>query len=69
MGSDAISWAEEGTRAGSVLESSRPCLLPEQGCQWGLTWPCALQVDFPLYAPPTYSADHKDMAVQDPFSP
>ncbi|NWX25909.1 TRPM2 protein, partial [Notiomystis cincta] len=26
------------------------------------------EVDFPLYNPPTYSADHKDMAVQDPFS-
>ncbi|PKU43133.1 transient receptor potential cation channel subfamily m member 2 [Limosa lapponica baueri] len=26
------------------------------------------EVDFPLYDPPTYSADHKDMAVQDPFS-
>ncbi|XP_076197969.1 transient receptor potential cation channel subfamily M member 2 isoform X2 [Aptenodytes patagonicus] len=27
------------------------------------------EVDFPLYDPPAYSADHKDMAVQDPFSP
>ncbi|NWU97559.1 TRPM2 protein, partial [Upupa epops] len=27
------------------------------------------EVDFPLYNPPTYSADHKDLAVQDPFSP
>ncbi|KAM7106683.1 transient receptor potential cation channel subfamily M member 2 isoform 7-T7 [Ciconia maguari] len=27
------------------------------------------EVDFPLYNPPAYSADHKDMAVQDPFSP
>uniref|UniRef100_A0A8C3NF97 Transient receptor potential cation channel subfamily M member 2 n=1 Tax=Geospiza parvula TaxID=87175 RepID=A0A8C3NF97_GEOPR len=26
------------------------------------------EVDFPLYDPPAYSADHKDMAVQDPFS-
>ncbi|NXU57450.1 TRPM2 protein, partial [Turnix velox] len=27
------------------------------------------EVDFPLYDPPIYSADHKDMVVQDPFSP
>ncbi|KAM6064667.1 transient receptor potential cation channel subfamily M member 2 isoform 2-T3 [Theristicus caerulescens] len=27
------------------------------------------EVEFPLYNPPVYSADHKDMAVQDPFSP
>uniref|UniRef100_A0A8C8BI59 Transient receptor potential cation channel subfamily M member 2 n=1 Tax=Otus sunia TaxID=257818 RepID=A0A8C8BI59_9STRI len=27
------------------------------------------EVDFPLYDPPAYSADHKDMAMQDPFSP
>nr|XP_021142078.1 transient receptor potential cation channel subfamily M member 2 isoform X3 [Columba livia] len=27
------------------------------------------EVDFPLYDPPVYSAEHKDMAVQDPFSP
>ncbi|XP_053929922.1 transient receptor potential cation channel subfamily M member 2 isoform X3 [Cuculus canorus] len=27
------------------------------------------EVEFPLYDPPAYSADHKDMAVQDPFSP
>ncbi|XP_058667897.1 transient receptor potential cation channel subfamily M member 2 [Ammospiza nelsoni] len=26
------------------------------------------EVDFPLYDPPAYSAEHKDMAVQDPFS-
>ncbi|XP_014725883.1 PREDICTED: transient receptor potential cation channel subfamily M member 2 isoform X4 [Sturnus vulgaris] len=26
------------------------------------------EVDFPLYDPPAFSADHKDMAVQDPFS-
>ncbi|XP_066050169.1 transient receptor potential cation channel subfamily M member 2 isoform X5 [Chamaea fasciata] len=26
------------------------------------------EVDFPLYNPPAFSADHKDMAVQDPFS-
>uniref|UniRef100_A0A8D2MFU5 Transient receptor potential cation channel subfamily M member 2 n=1 Tax=Zonotrichia albicollis TaxID=44394 RepID=A0A8D2MFU5_ZONAL len=26
------------------------------------------EVDFPLYDPPSYSAEHKDMAVQDPFS-
>lgn len=35
----------------------------------GTQWPRAPQADFPLYDPPTYSADHKDMAVQDPFSP
>jgi len=34
-----------------------------------LTQPYALQVDFQLYDPPAYSADHRDTAVQDPFSP
>ncbi|KAM6258365.1 transient receptor potential cation channel subfamily M member 2 isoform 1-T2 [Porphyrio hochstetteri] len=27
------------------------------------------EVEFPVYDPPAYSAEHKDMAVQDPFSP
>lgn len=39
------------------------------GLPVGLTQPYALQVDFQLYDPPAYSADHRDTAVQDPFSP
>jgi len=64
-----MSWAEEGTGAEIVPRGPSLCLPPEQGCKGGLTQPHALQVDFPLYDPPIYSADHKDMAVQDPFSP
>uniref|UniRef100_A0A8C6NBL5 Transient receptor potential cation channel subfamily M member 2 n=1 Tax=Melopsittacus undulatus TaxID=13146 RepID=A0A8C6NBL5_MELUD len=53
-GGDATSGAEDRTGADSISR--------------GPAMPCALQVDFALYDPPTYSAEHKDMAVQDPFS-
>lgn len=52
-----------------VPRAPSPYLPTKQGHKGGLTQPCALQVEFPLYDPPTYSADHQDMAVQDPFSP
>lgn len=52
----------------NVLRAPSLCWPPEQGCKWGLTGPHALQVDFQLYDPPAYSADHKDTAAQDPFN-
>lgn len=64
-----MSWAEERTGAESAPGGPSLCLTPEQGRNGDLTWPHALQVDFPLYDPPVYSAEHKDMAMQDPFSP
>lgn len=63
-----MSWVEERTVRDNVLRAPSPCRPPEQGCKRGLTWPHALQVDFQLYDPPAYSADHKDTAVQDPFN-
>lgn len=68
LGSDATSWAEEEIGAEGVPGVPVPVCCESRGTSWRLTQPCVVQVDFPLYDPPAYSADHKDMAVQDPFS-